>query len=38
MENKDSLKKAEEGFETKIQKFIDIFTKAEKQGKENYKK
>ena len=38
MENKDSLKKAEEDFETKIKKIIDTFTKAEKLGKENSKK
>ena len=38
MENKDSSKKAEEDFETKIQKIIDTFTKAEKLGKENSKK
>ena len=38
MENKDSSKKAEEDFETKIQKIIDTFTKAEKLGKENTKK
>ena len=38
MESKDSSKKAEEDFETKIQKIIDTFTKAEKLGKENSKK
>ena len=38
MENKDSSKKAEEDLETKIQKIIDTFTKAEKLGKENSKK
>ena len=38
MENKDSSKKAEEDFETKIQKIIDTFAKAEKLGKENSKK
>lgn len=34
----DAKKKAEEGFQTKIQKIIDTFTKAEKLGKENTKK
>ena len=38
MESKDSSKKAEEDFKTKIQKIIDTFTKAEKLGKENSKK
>ena len=38
MENKDSSKKSEEDFETKINKIIDTFAKAEKMGKENSKK
>lgn len=38
MESKDSSKKAEEDFETKINKIIDTFAKAEKLGKENSKK
>ncbi len=35
---KSSSKKEDEDFETKIQKIIDTFTKAEKMGKENSKK
>ena len=38
MENKDSSKKGEEDFETKINKIIETFSKAEKMGKENSKK
>ena len=38
MESKDSSKKAEEDLETKIQKLIDTFAKAEKLRKENSKK
>ena len=38
MDNKDLSKKSEENFETKINKIIDTFTKAEKMGKENSKK
>ena len=37
MESKEK-KKPEENFDTKIQKIIDTFTKAEKLGKENTKK
>ena len=37
MESKEK-KKSEENFDTKIQKIIDTFTKAEKLGKENSKK
>ena len=35
---KSSSKKEDEDFETKVQKIIDTFTKAEKMGKENSKK
>ena len=38
MESKDSSKKGEEDFETKINKIIETFSKAEKMGKENSKK
>ena len=38
MESKDSSKKAEEDFETKVHKIIDTFAKAEKLGKEKSKK
>ena len=38
MESKENKKKLEDNFETKIQKIIDTFTKAEKLGKENSKK
>ena len=38
MESKENKKKVEDNFESKIQKIIDTFTKAEKLGKENSKK